>query len=335
MKTIQVKKKEISNWKDYVKRPAREDDFETLITESCRIMCGDDVVGVYVVPPKDDESELLRQVVRRVNTLRNRRTVGLTTNSKVFGYLPREVIRKDYCSAAQLATANPKYHAIICNYGKTLAKYYKEYCPEMFDYHDKLAKDEVKQEWRIKETPFTSGILNKNTQLNYHWDRGNFQKVYSNMVAFRRNCAGGHLSIPEYNIGLEVEDLSLTLFAGQEILHGVTPFKFTKQGGYRFTLVYYSLKQMWKCEEVSAEVARIRDRKTVREKNRLLRQQGKLDPDSDPIGNLVTKVKDKKQYKNYDLFTELGIDHQWLGLPFTKLPKEIQKKLVEYKQKPR
>ena len=334
LKEIQLERNAITNWKEYVKRPARDDDYDTLLTESCRLMEGEKLIGVYIVLPKTKETETLREIVKRIDYTKNRRTSGLTTTSKVFGYLPREIIRKDYCSSADLATKNAKYHAFICKFGETLTENYKESCPEMFEYHESITKDKIKPEWTINNTPYTSGIINKNNQLNYHWDRGNYKKVFSNMVAFRDKVEGGHLAIPEYNIGLEIADLSLTFFAGQEVLHGVTPFH-TNQGGYRYTLVYYTMNQMWKCEDVSTEVARIRQRKTTREKNRLLRQQGKLSEDDDPVGGLRKRVKDPKKFKNYNLFAELGIDRKYLGVPFTKLPKYIQEKLVHYEQKER
>ena len=334
LKEVQLERNAITNWKEYVKRPARDDDYETMLTESCKLMEGEKLIGVYIVLPKTKETELLREVVRRVDYNRNKRTSGLTTTSKVFGYLPREIIRKDYCSSADLATKNAKYHAVITQFGETLTKNYKESCPEMFEYHNGITQDKIKKEWVINNTPYTSGIINKDSQLNYHWDRGNYKKVFSNMVAFKNKCEGGHLAIPEYNIGLEISDLSLTFFAGQEVLHGVTPFR-NNQGGYRYTLVYYTMNQMWKCEDVSKEVARIRERKTTREKNRLLRLQGKLSEEDDPIGQLRQKVKDPKQYMNYNIFAELGIDRKYLGVPFTRLPKYIQEKLVHYKQKER
>jgi hypothetical protein len=335
LKEIQIEKNEITNWKDYRKRPAREDDFKDLITEPCRLMSGENLVGIYLVIPKSKETELLREVVKRVDFMRNKRTGGLTTHSKVFGYLPREIIRKDYCSSSAMSVEKPSHHAVICNFAETLSKHYKETCPEMFDWHDKLIKDKIKKEWIIKGTPYTSGVINKNTQLNYHWDRGNFPKIYSNMVAFKKDCVGGHLAMPEYNVGLEVADLSICLFAGQKVLHGVTPFQIEKQGGYRYTLVYYSMQQMWKCEDVTTEIARIRTRKTTREKNRLLRQQGKLKLEDDPIKELRVMIGDPKKYMNYNLFAELGIDRKYLGVPFTRLPKDIQKKLVDYKQEKR
>jgi len=314
-------------YKNYVKRPAIDNDFTNLIKEDSIIIDSktNNAVAVYLTLPKEEVVQV-REVVRRVeNFLRNRRTQGLTTNSKIFGYMPREQIRKDYCSSSALAREQPKHHAVIANFGANLAQYYKQYAPEKFEFHNKLTKEKVLPAWRIKGSPFTSGIINKNTKLNYHFDSGNFNDVYSNQLSFKDNCKGGYLCMPKYDLALEVADGSLCFFDGQKILHGVTPFEIMRQGGFRYTIVYYTLKQMWRCEDVSKEVARIRDRKTKREKDRILRMRGELE--NDPL-----QRKPLEKSKNYAMFMELGIDTKWIGTPFTRLPKDIQKKLVNYKR---
>lgn len=75
--------------------------------------------------------------------------------------------------------------------------------------------------------------------------------------------------MPEYGIGLEIGNRSVTLFDGQAVLHGVTPITKLRDDATRFTVVYYSLRQMWKCEPLGAELARIRRKKTERERKRL------------------------------------------------------------------
>jgi hypothetical protein len=128
----------------------------------------------------------------------------------------------------------------------------------------------------MKNSVFTSGIINKNNQLNYHFDRGNFRNVYSNMIAFKKDMGGGHLSIPEYDIGLEISDSSVSLFDGQKILHGVTPLKPLTEEAYRFTLVYYSLEQMWKCESPQEELERVKKLKTDSARKRLRHMRGEF-----------------------------------------------------------
>lgn len=81
-------------------------------------------------------------------------------------------------------------------------------------------------------------------------------------------CQGGYLSCPEYDIGFEVEDNSVILFDGQNILHGVTPFEHLTRLSYRYSIVYYTLQQIWNCLPLNEEIIRIRKIHLKREQRR-------------------------------------------------------------------
>jgi hypothetical protein len=182
--------------------------------------------------------------------------------------------QNDYCSTAGFARESPKNHKIVCDYGDKLGDLYKEMVPEMYNKHSKIVAEKVKPEWVLGNSPFTSGVINKNNQLNYHFDSGNFKDVFSNMIAFRKKIEGGRLSLPEYNIGLEIDDSTVTLFDGQKILHGVTPINYLTPESYRFSIVYYSLSQMWKCTSPKEELDRIKKVKTERNQKRFKQMSG-------------------------------------------------------------
>ena len=155
------------------------------------------------------------------------------------------------------------------NFAKQIQKYYKDYFQETYKQHKEKVKEKVKDQWVIKDTVFTSGIVNKNNQLKYHFDSGNFKNVYSNMLVFKSDVMGGHLVIPEIDISLEVADNSVTIFDGQDLLHGVSPIDYNNSKAYRYSIVYYSLERMWQCLTIEEEVDRIREKKMIREENRL------------------------------------------------------------------
>ena len=276
MKTIHLDPIPDFTYKDYVKRPAKESDFSTLIKESCKLIDKEtgELVGVYVVMPKTPSKLLQALLSIKYNT--NKRYDGLDSTSRVFGYAPRMPARNNFCSSTGLARESPQQHRIICNFALDLSKYYKKYCGLVFAEHSEITKEKILPEWTISGTPFSSGIVNKNNALSYHHDSGNFKNVYSNMVAFKSNTRGGHLSIPEYDIGLEISNNSILLFNGQKVLHGVTPFKLMSKAAYRFTVVYYTLLQMWKCEPLTQELARIKQGRTDLERKRLARQKGEI-----------------------------------------------------------
>jgi hypothetical protein len=124
--------------------------------------------------------------------------------------------------------------------------------------------EQVLPEWRLEETAFTSGILNRDSALAYHTDAGNFKGVWSGMLGFRHTMVGGHLALPEYNVALEIANNSLTLFDGQRLIHGVTPLHRLSEDAYRITVVYYGRAGMWRCRTNTEEVAAARRRRAAR-----------------------------------------------------------------------
>jgi len=276
MKTLLLTRKENFKYKDFVKRTALDSDYSTLVKESVKMIDKDTgaLIGVYFV--MNETPVKLLHALMSINYTTNKRLAGLITHSRIFGFKNREKIRNDFCSSTMLSREDPKNHKIICDFALELTNYYKKYCAEVYQLHANITKEKILPEWTIGGTPFSSGIVNKNNALHYHHDSGNFKNVYSNMVAFRSNVKGGHLAIPEYNIGLEIANNSILLFDGQKILHGVTPFKLMSKHAYRYSIVYYTLQQMWKCEPITKELARIKTERTTLERKRLLRLQGKI-----------------------------------------------------------
>lgn len=277
MKTIYATKRTDIDYKDYVKRSAHDDDYETLIDESCILVDADTkkILVVYAQTDLDD-----KEILWALNTIKyeqTTRTGGLKTTSRIFGNSPRLALRKDFCSPTSLAVKQPQQHAAVCRYGQMIAGLYHEYQPEAYAEHKKILDAKVLDEYGIKDTPFTSGIINKNNPLKYHFDSGNFKNVYSCMAVFKIDVEGGHLSLPEYNIGFKLPHKSVFMFDGQSILHGVTPIRRLSTRATRYSIVYYSLKQMWNCLPLTEELARIRNVKTERESRRKRIMQGKED----------------------------------------------------------
>ncbi len=266
MKIIEIKPKEI-DIELYKKRTALESDAKNIITEDTIITTNGQPVILYCRLKENLDN--LRWAVQNINYVKGERSRGLISQSAVFGFKPKIAMRQDYCSATAMARNNAKEHFIITDFAKNLSNYYENNFKEVFAKHKNIVKEKIKDQWVIKGTPFTSGIVNKDNPLKYHFDAGNFKGVLSNMVAFKKNMIGGRLVIPAYDIKLEIEDGSLSIFDGQSILHGVSPFIKQNDNAYRYTIVYYTLEQMWKCETITDELIRIRQKKKEREFKRL------------------------------------------------------------------
>ena len=266
MRTILKKTKKV-DYQDFKLRRALAEDVTELIKEPVTIVDEKgEIKLIYDIVPFDTSKYV--EALRKIKYQESTRVSGLKTVSRIFGYAPRVTARKDFCSSTSLLNDSPEEHELIIELGQKLSEVYLNRAPQIFTGHQATADNKVRGEYRIEGTPFTSGIINKNNPLKYHFDSGNFKKVFSCMMAFKNECNGGHLALPEYDIALEIADNSVLLFDGQDILHGVTPFKLASDDGYRFTVVYYSLQRMWDCLSVTDEIARIRNRKTERERRR-------------------------------------------------------------------
>jgi hypothetical protein len=266
MKTLELKKREI-DLSSFKRRTALESDCSTLIDYDCLITHNRQPV-IYYAKINKDTSPLLWSV-QTIKYSKDERTAGLISNSTVFGYMPRRTIMADYCHAAAMVRDKPKQHYILTDFIPELENVYKENFPEIYEKHKDLVELKIKQEWKIDGSVFTSGIVNKDNPLKYHHDSGNFKGVLSNMVCLKKGVKGGRLAIPEFDIKLEIANDTLVIFNGQGILHGVTPIIKTHSKGYRYTVVYYSMEQMWKCDTINEELNRIRTKKKEREFKRL------------------------------------------------------------------
>lgn len=300
MKRLDLQFREVDIEK-YKKRTAFIADVEHIITEDTIIYVDGQPVVLYASLSHLDTSAL-RWAVKSQKYTVTKRSRGLAQQSSVFGYYPRNPLRHDYCRLSQMARDYPKQHYVITEFIKEIENFYKTYFPETYHIHEEMVEEKVLGEYKLGGTPFTSGIVNKNNQLKYHYDAGNFRGVLSNMIVFKKGTSGGHLCIPSLNVALEVADNSLTIFNGQDILHGVSEISYDQPDGYRYSIVYYSLEQMWKCETITDEVIRIRQLKTEKEKKRI---------DPEHIAYLESKVDELKNIsqKNIKKFVEKNLEN--------------------------
>jgi hypothetical protein len=192
---------------------------------------------------------------------------AIFTRARIFGYAPRIEMRNRPCRKASLSIDQPNQEAILEQTAGLVWQAYRTTFPERATSHLEQAS-KVLPDYLMAGTPFTSGIVNANNPLPYHFDRGNFKGVNSAMLGFKRDIEGGHLCIPEIDISLEIGDQSLLLFDGQSLIHGVTPFKRMSETAMRYTIVFYSLVGMWRCETPEAEVRHFNRRRTDAERQR-------------------------------------------------------------------
>lgn len=258
MRTIQLNYRKIDQ--NLKNRSALEEDCSVEISEPCVCMDGDEIKIIYSTldnPPLD-----LEWAFKTLEYKESTRTSGLKTRSRIFGFSPRNPLRTNYCNQTSLAREQPKQHEIILKYARVFSEIYKKTAPEKHSRQMDLMS-RVKDFWKIKDSVFTSGIVNKNNPLKYHYDAGNFHDCFSCMVVMKKDTLGGHLAIPEYDIKFNFKNYSFIMFDGQSLLHGVTPIKKLNSKAFRYSAVWYALEQMKCCGSPEEELKHLRNSKTL------------------------------------------------------------------------
>jgi len=206
--------------------------------------------------PMESEVAELRKACLNINygsTLRQ--NTGLRNESVTFGMAPRKAYqRRESCRPTALSFNQPAEHTVLVKLAETFGKMYQEFAPDLYN-RDAQAIDVIADEWRMTdEAMWTSGVVNKSSELPYHRDGFNFA-TWSAMPVVRRNMDGGCLSFPEYDIVVACRDGWVLFFPGYKYLHGVTPMHTTSKDGYRYSVVYYALKGMKDCFTYAVESA--------------------------------------------------------------------------------
>jgi len=116
----------------------------------------------------------------------------------------------------------------------------KELAPDLYGTQMNAIKD-VEDKWRYGKY-FTSSISNYNISAPYHRDSRNIVGSLNIIYTKRANSEGGCLNVPEYGATFEQPDNSLLVYPAWKNMHGVTPIKEHAEGGYRNSLIFYSIK---------------------------------------------------------------------------------------------
>jgi hypothetical protein len=266
-----IKVRQLKDSKDLIKRSALVSDCKNIIKEDVHLIdenTGDEILYITNYFGMEEKQRIV-SVLQKIKYSTTKRTAGLSTTSTIFGYMPRNALRKDCCSVADLAYKDPYKHAILCDQAKGLSETFKSNFPHKYELQKDLLAQKVLPSWLLPGGVYTSGIINYNNYLNYHVDNGNFDNAYSAMLVFKKHTEGGYLMLPEYDVGIECADNSLLIFQGGNHIHGVSPILKQLAAGYRFSVVYYPLQGMSHCLPPAQELERIQKVRTSRERNRL------------------------------------------------------------------
>jgi len=204
--------------------------------------------------------------VTKIESSSSSRLSGIKNANTTFGTAPAVPLRRKWgASPSRLNQEYPAAGYALEELGAACARYFKENLPKEWEQHTALEGiTNIHDGWKFRdgEVPWTSGIINKTAALPYHKDAGNVPGSWSAMVVLRKNIDGGHLHIPEIDVWLACNDLSISIFRGRDHLHGVTPFQARNESAYRYSIVYYAKTQLQKALAPGEEIKQAERRAT-------------------------------------------------------------------------
>lgn len=248
--------------------------YKQVIREDTKFYVGDECIGVYLNLPKRILHPLREATLstKYVETYRARK--ALPTKSSVFGALPRVPLRNDFCRFSNKTYEEKENTKKLMRFQEILCNTYKEHLPALFERDIEFVRKNIKGDYRLVDSPYTTVNINVNHAIKHHRDNGNIKGSYSNVLILKEHCHGGELVLPEYEIALEQADGALCIFKGQEEIHGVMPLIPTRPDFYRASIVYYTLAQLKHCYPYKEEAARLNTKK----RQRAVRRANKEDP---------------------------------------------------------
>lgn len=227
---------------------------------------------IGVVFPFPGDLEEYRQAVLAIKMSTVIRGGGIRNEATIFGMLARSgMLRRAACCASDVALRQPREHAVLTGVAPALWAKVKELSDQAAAMGE-LPMQEVLADWRMGDSPWTSGVLNRTSALPYHFDKNNFPETWACMPTVRRMVDGGFLHLMEYDFALPCRDGDVAAFRNSHLLHGVTRFRIDHASGYRYSAVYYSVKGMANCLPHEEEILDAQRRRTGKEADLIERQ---------------------------------------------------------------
>jgi hypothetical protein len=159
------------------------------------------------------------------------------------GVPPKPHMRRPYPSISQVHRVKTaqnfiKAMMLAC---KESERILADIAPKIYIQQKNIVEKNIPKKWRFGEL-FTSSISNFNIAAKYHRDAANLKGCVNVILTKRYGSVGGNTSVPDYGATVDSCDNSMLVYPAWRNVHGVTPIRPTKDGGYRNSLVFYALQ---------------------------------------------------------------------------------------------
>jgi hypothetical protein len=200
-----------------------------------------------------------------VKTRKSFRTQGATTQSSIFGVLPRNALRSNFCRFSSDMKKHKQEISKAKSLTESIFEIYKSLMPKEASDFESIINTSIHPDWRWNKSPFLTLNLNINFGISFHKDAGNFDD-FSNVLILAKHIEGGELVFPELGIALSQKNGFLAIFNGKKYIHGVAPIKPLSSQAKRVSIVAYSMALCKNCLSQKEELKRIQH--WIEEKNK-------------------------------------------------------------------
>lgn len=201
----------------------------------------------------------------------SRMSKGITSKHIQIGFQPGNGLRGNFCSPTVSMHANKDLQV----FGYYMALFgeeeYKRVMPEMHALHvEEMKRLKDKKMLISPKSLFTSAVINRSNQIQYHYDRGNTKEGATLLCYILKGTKGGELLLPEADLAINVKNNVFMLMEGHRMIHGVAPIERLYEGAERYSVVYYSKKELFNCQvNLDEEIKKSNRKYTVNFVNKL------------------------------------------------------------------
>jgi hypothetical protein len=173
--------------------------------------------------------------------------------SGLAGYFDRTP-RTPYARECNFSRDYPGCWEALKELAIVVSECFREIAPKRWE-KQQFAYDWVNCAWRIPETVFTTITVNDNFTIRGHKDAGDLVEGLGALAyIYDGRLKGGYVVMPNYDIAFQPGHGDILLMNVHEY-HGVTQFLSLKEGGHRYSLVFYLREKLICCGDPAHEEA--------------------------------------------------------------------------------
>jgi len=163
--------------------------------------------------------------------------------------------RNPYCRTTMWTGKHTEEFRRLYPLFEHISRLLKEYVPQRFAAQWERA-EATDPEWRVPNTPFTTMTVNNTYPTGVHVDKGDLDAGFSCLAVWRRGeYTGGHLTLPEYRLAVDMQDGDLLLMDAHQ-WHGNTALELGSEDAERISLVLYYRTDMLACGTAGDELGK-------------------------------------------------------------------------------